>query len=82
MTRKPDTESLISKIQSQVEKKDNSRRFSKDLNAKRTNNKTSNTYTSAFINSQLRNKSFDNNKGDISESFISRGSNEERRGHK
>lgn len=82
MTRKPDPESLISKIQNQVEKKDNSRRFSKDINPKRTNNKTPNSYATAFINSQLRNKSFDNNKGDVSESFISRGSNDDRRGYK
>lgn len=62
-----------------MEKKDNSRRFSKDLNAKRPPTKVSNSYTSAFINSQLRNKSFDHNKGDISESFMSRGSNDDRR---
>lgn len=63
MNRKYDTESVVSKIQNKLEKKDISRKYSKDI--KRLT-KPSNTYTNSFINSQLRNRSFDTGKMEVS----------------
>ena len=48
---------MITKIQNQLEKKDMSRRLSKDI--KKLPIKSTNSYATSFINSQLRNRSFD-----------------------
>ena len=61
MTRKSDSESIIAKIQNQMEKKDLDRRFIKDLKRPA---KPAKTYTTSFLNSQLRNKSFDHAKSE------------------